>query len=159
MSRLFFLLTSFNNLTSSSDLCTSLPFQARKNNCSLFTSPLHMTMINFVNHWPHCLLQRLQPFSPPLCYHASSAVASSLLRAHLPPCMLSTAVLNCFLTSRPEKKKFQQRYKASPVTKRVPVKNATLNHISALTKYWASRYFARLPPLTCRIRFAFAVYS
>ncbi|MFQ3218604.1 MAG: hypothetical protein ACI96W_000955 [Paraglaciecola sp.] len=43
------------------------------------------------------------------------------------------------------------RCQASPVTVPVtalclPVRNATLRHSIALTKYWASRYFVRLSP-------------
>ena len=50
------------------------------------------------------------------------------------------------------------RCQASPVTKRVPVRDSTLKHMPGLTEYWASHYDACLPLPTCRIRFAFAVY-
>ena len=61
---------------------------------------------------------------------------------HLTPLRLTLGLPLCH--SFPEKK-LQERYKASPVKANPPVSNRILKHATGLIRYWASRYFARLP--------------
>jgi hypothetical protein len=93
-------------------------------------------------HRPRCGSSR---FCPPVCYQLSQAGTSSLLRSLLPP---HTASLNLESPLGPP-----YPYRLIPVGTiqgfpsycGYPVSRSTLNHVTGLIRYWASRLFARLP--------------
>lgn len=95
---------------------------------------------------PGFILQTITGFHRPELDHYYRLIC------HLTPTPVLSYLLNRrFLSSR-------RRCQASPVTALVPARDPTLNHNIGLTEYWTSRYFGRLSPLCCRIRFACAVY-
>ena len=125
------------------------------NNClvtlwqSTLTIPLHHQNYFIPSHlytafWAitaSWINQESSQFCPPVCYQLSQAEISSLLRNHLPP-----HITNLTWVSSYKKCLNQIRWlQGFPRYYKLPVKNSILNHAMSLTKYWASRYFARLP--------------
>ena len=114
---------------------------------SLMTSALRIRPGLLTLPGPLNLRQRSFRFSPPRCYQASPAGTSSLLQRHrsvgpLPP--HTRHALGFHLEAcLPAKTGYGVRLPR--LLHRLPVNDATLNHSTGLTEYWASRYFARLP--------------
>ena len=96
-------------------------------------------------HTPCCGSSR---FSPPVCYQLSQAGISLLLRSLLPPYITSFGLESPLGPPYPFRLIPVGTMQGFPSYCELPVSNSTLNHITGLTKYWASRYFARLPSRT-----------
>jgi len=93
---------------------------------------------------PHELSRGSSRFYPPHCYQLSQAGTSSLLRSHLPPHTASFGLESPL--GPPYLCHFRTRtMQGFPSYCGFPVSSPTLNHATDLTKYRASRYFARLP--------------
>ncbi|CAG22669.1 hypothetical protein PBPRB0797 [Photobacterium profundum SS9] len=94
---------------------------------------------------PTRLCRRSTRFCPPHHYWLSLAESYSLLRVHLPP-----------RTNVHFESPLNGRFRRLPgcgvrlpqLLRWLPVRNSTLKHDIGLTKYWASRYFGRLPTNT-----------
>ena len=76
-------------------LRTSSPF-------SCYFTPSHPQRL-LARHRPTSRCWRSSRFCPPHCYQASLAGTSSLLRAHLPPCMSLAGCLSLLLQDRPQR--------------------------------------------------------
>jgi hypothetical protein len=97
-----------------------------------FTSP----------HRPRCGSSR---FYPPVCYQLSLAGTSSLLRIHLPPHTASFSLESPLAPPYPFRLIPLGTMQGFPSYFGLPVSCSTLNHVTGLIRYWASRLFARLP--------------
>ena len=96
-------------------------------------------------HRPCCGSSR---FSPPVCYQLSQAGISLLLRSLLPPRIASFSLESPLGHPYPYQLIPVRTMQGFPSYCGLPVSNSTLNHITGLTKYRASRYVARLPSRT-----------
>ena len=93
-------------------------------------------------HRPRCGSSR---FSPPVCYQLSQAGTSSLLRSHLPPHTASFSLESPLGPPYPYRLMPVGTMQGFPSYCGLPVSCSTLNHVTGLIRYWASRLFARLP--------------
>ena len=93
-------------------------------------------------HRPRCGSSR---FSPPVCCQLSQAGTSSLLRIHLPPHTASISLESPLGPPYPYRLMPVGTMQGFPSYCGLPVSNSTLNHVTGLIRYWALRYFARLP--------------
>jgi hypothetical protein len=94
---------------------------------------------------PHRLRCGSSRFSPPVCYQLSQARTSSLLRIHLPPSTASVSLESPLVPPYPSRFIPVGTMQGFPSYCGLPVSRSTLNHVTGLIRYWASRLFARLP--------------
>jgi len=124
-------------------LVLNVTFQSSSNDLRISFPPSRtMQLLAYIA--PHELSRGSSRFYPPHCYQLSQAGTSSLLRSHLPPHTASFGLESPL--GPPYLCHFRTRtMQGFPSYCGFPVSSPTLNHATDLTKYRASRYFARLP--------------
>ena len=99
-------------------------------------------------HRPRCGSSRFSPLPTCRDYQLSQAGTSSLLRILLPPYTASLSLESPLGPPYPYLLMPVGTMQGFPSYYGLPVSNSTLNHVTGLIRYRASRLFARLPSRT-----------